>query len=122
MAPCVIALQELLNTSMCYRYSIAANLNFNAKTSVCVVFTPKHYKLSFLLLFVNTLSIMYTDSIKYLGFTFTSNNCGDGDVLKQRRMLYCRSNRLVRLFNKGSKTVLLELCKNFNTVFYCSDI
>ena len=36
------------------------------------------------------------------------------------RMLYCRSNRLVRLFNKCSKPVLLELCRSFCTVFYCS--
>ena len=36
------------------------------------------------------------------------------------RMLYCRSNRLVRLFSKCSKPVLLELCKSFCTVFYCS--
>ena len=34
-------------------------------------------------------------------------------------MLYCRSNRLVRLFYKCSKPVLLELCRNFCTVFYC---
>ena len=34
-------------------------------------------------------------------------------------MLYCRSNRLVRLFNKCSKLVLLELCRSFCTVFYC---
>ena len=66
---------------------------------------------------MNTLPIMYTDSIKYLGFTFTSNNCDDADILKQMRMLYYRANRLVRLFNKCSKPVLLELC--FCTVFYC---
>ena len=35
------------------------------------------------------------------------------------RMLYCRSNRLVRLFNKCSKPVLFELCRSFCTVFYC---
>ena len=34
-------------------------------------------------------------------------------------MLYCRSNRLVRLFNKCSKSLLLELCRSFCTVFYC---
>ena len=34
-------------------------------------------------------------------------------------MLYCRSNRLVRLFNKCSKPVLLELCRSVCTVFYC---
>ena len=35
------------------------------------------------------------------------------------RMLYCRSNRLVRLFNMCSKLALLELCRSFCTVFYC---
>ena len=50
----------------------------------------------------------------------SSNNCDDNDMLKQMRMLYCRSNRLVRLFSKCSKPVLLELCKSFCTVFYCS--
>ena len=34
-------------------------------------------------------------------------------------MLYCRSNRLVRLFNKCSKPVLLELCRRFCKAFYC---
>ena len=34
-------------------------------------------------------------------------------------MLYCRSNRLVRLFNKCSKPVLLALCRSFHTVFHC---
>ena len=40
---------------------------------------------------------------EYLGYTFCSNNCDDNDMLKQRRMLYCRSNRLVRLF-QGRQT------------------
>ena len=117
MAPCAIARQELLN--ICYRYSVEVNLNFNATKSFCVAFTPKHYKLSLQPLFMNKLPIMYTDSIKYLGFNFTSNNCDDADILKQMRMLYCRSNRLVRLFNTCSKPVLLELCRSFYTVFYC---
>ena len=61
---------------------------------------------------------MYTDSIKYLGFTFTSNNCDDADILKQMRMLYCRSNRLVRLFNKCNKPVLFELCRSYCPYFW----
>ena len=68
---------------------------------------------------MNTLPIVYTDSSKYLGFTFTSNNCDDTHTLKQMWMLLCRSNRLVRIFNKCSKPVLLELCRSFCTVFYC---
>ena len=49
----------------------------------------------------------------------TSNNCDDPDnISKQMRMLNCRSNRLVRLFNKCIKPVLLELCRSLCTVFY----
>ena len=117
MAPCAIALQELIN--VCYQYSNEIDLNFNATKSFCVAFTPKHYKLLLPSLFMNSLPILYADSIKYLGFIFTCNNCDDSDILKQMRMLYCRSNRLVRLFNKCSKPVLLELCRSFCTVFYC---
>ena len=57
MAPCAIALQELLN--ICYRYSVEVNLNFNATKSFCVAFTPKHYKLSLPPLFMNISPIMY---------------------------------------------------------------
>ena len=117
MVPCVIALQELIN--VCYQYSNEIDLNFNTTKSFCVAFTPKHYKLLLPSLFMDSLLILYADSIKYLGFIFTSNNCDDSDILKQMRMLYCRSNRLVRLFNKCSKPVLLELCRNICTVFYC---
>ena len=101
------------------QYSNEIDLNFNATKSYCVAFTPKHYKLLLLSLFLNSLPILYADSIKYLGFIFTSNSSDDSDILKQMRMLYCRSNRLVRLFNKCSKPVLLELGRSFCTVFYC---
>ena len=57
--------------------------------------------------------------IKYPGFTLVSNNCDDADILKQIRMLYCISNRLIRLFNMCSKPVLHELYRNRCTVFYC---
>ena len=99
MAPCAIAdLQELIN--VCYQYSNEIDLNFNATKSFCVAFTSKHYKLLLPLLFMNSLLILYADSIKYLGFIFTSNNCDDSDIVKQMRLLYCRSICLVRLFNK----------------------
>ena len=38
MAPCAIALQQLLN--ICHRYSIIVDLNFNALKSFCFAFTP----------------------------------------------------------------------------------
>ena len=42
MAPCAIALQELIN--ICCLYSIEIDLNFNATKSYCMIFTPRNYK------------------------------------------------------------------------------
>ena len=66
MAPCAIALQELIG--LCYEYSVDIDLNFNATKSYCVAFTPKLYKLALPSLHINHLPISYTDSIKYLGY------------------------------------------------------
>ena len=117
MAPCAIALQELIN--LCYDYSIEIDMNFNALKSYCIAFTPKLCKLTLPSLHINSLSISYTDSIKYLGNMFSSNNSDDTEMLWQMRLLYCRSNRLFRMFNKFSKNVLIELCRSFCTTFYC---
>ena len=120
MAPCAIALQELIN--ICCVYSIEIDLNFNATKSYCMIFTPRNYKRFIPPHYLNKLPVLYTDSIKYVGYTFSStcNIWDDNDMLKLMQMLYCRSKRLVRLFSKCSKPVLLELCKSFCTVFYCS--
>ena len=128
---------------MCFKYSIEIDLNFNALKSYCVAFLPKLYKLALPELHINSMPISYTDSIKYLGYIFSSNNNDDAEMLRQMRLLYCRSNRLVRLFSKHvaklsllsyvevfaqrftvlfskcSKTVLIELCRSFCTTFYC---
>ena len=69
MASCAIALQELLN--ICHSYSIS--VDFNPLKSFCVGFTPKPFKLSSPKININSAHISYTDSIKYLGFTFTSS-------------------------------------------------
>ena len=111
MAPCAIALQELLNT--CHRYSIIADFNFNALKSFCIAFTPKFFKLFFPKLYINTAPNPYTDSLKYLGFIFTNSHKDDSDVLRQMRMLHSRSYRLVRLFYSCSRNVLIELGRSF---------
>ena len=71
---------------------------------------------------MNSLSILYADSIKYLGFIFTSNNCDDSDILKQMRMLYCRSNRLVRhycpyFWTQYYKTTLSNIRVAYNNAY-----
>ena len=72
MAPCAIALQELLN--ICHSYSISVDVNFNLLKQFCIGFTPKLFKLSLPKININSAHIPYTDSIKYLRFTFTDDN------------------------------------------------
>ena len=68
MAPCAIALQELIN--ICCLYSIGTYFNFNATKSYCMIFIPRNYKLLIPLLYLNKMTVLYTDFIKYLGFIF----------------------------------------------------
>ena len=48
-----------------------------------------------------------------------NNNSDDTEMLRQMRLLYCRSNRLYKMFNKCIKNVLIKLCRSFCTTFYC---
>ena len=100
-------------------YSITVDVNFNALKSFCVAFTPKLFNLRFPELNINAALILYTDSIKYLRFTFTNSHKDDNDMMRQMRMLYARSNRLVRLFHFCSRNVLIELGRSFCGSFYC---
>ena len=118
MAPCAIALQELLN--ICHSYSIIVDFNFNAKKSFCFAFTPRLFKLSLPYLHINTIPISYVDSVKYLGFTFAGAHKDDNDILRQMRTLYARSNRLLRIFHGCSTKVLIELGRSYCGSFYCS--
>ena len=118
LTPCAIVLQELLH--ICHNFSISVDVNFNALKSFCIAFTPKTFKLSLPQVTINPAHIPYTDSIKYLGFTFASSHKDDNDILRQMRMLYARSNRLVRLFHSCNTNVLLDLGRRFCGSFYCS--
>ena len=95
MAPCAIALQELIN--LCYEYSIGIDMNFNALKSHCIAFTPKLYKFTLPSLHINSLPMSYTDSTLYLVprmyCMFSSNNSDDTEMLRQMRLLNSISNR-----------------------------
>ena len=47
----------------------------------------------------NNVPLVYVDSIKYLGFTFSRNHKDDDDMLRQMRTLYARSKRKIRIFH-----------------------
>ena len=77
------------------------------------------YKLALPSLHINHLPISFTDSIKYLGYIFTSDNSDDAEMLRQMKLLYCRSSRLIRMFNKCSQNVFIDLSKSICTTFCC---
>ena len=117
MAPCPAALQKLIN--ICYDYSMQNNLSFNSSKSFCMVFKPRLYKLSSPSLYMSTEKLEYTNSTKYLGFTFSSDKKDDNDMLRQLRILYTKSNRILRLFNCCSIDVKLALFRSYCACFYC---
>ena len=80
MTTCVMALQELLN--ICHSYSISVDVNFNPLKSFCIGFAPKLFKLRLPKININSAHIPYTDSIKYLGFTFTSIQKDDNHIIR----------------------------------------
>ena len=96
VVPSPAALQELIDT--CYDFSVQSDLSFNSSKSYCMVFKPKSYKLSCPRLYMDNQLLKYTDDIKYLGFTFSSDQKDDIDLPRQLRLLYTKSNRLLRLF------------------------
>ena len=89
MAPSPAALQELID--ICYDFSVQNDLSFNSSKSYCMVFKPKSYKLSCPRLYMDNQLLKYTDDIKYFGFTFSSDQKDDKDLLRQLRLLYTES-------------------------------
>ena len=63
--------------------------------------------------------LKYTDDIKYLDFTFSSDQKDDKDLLRQLRLLYTKLNRLLRLFYHCSTDVKIALFRRYCTCFYC---
>ena len=117
LAPSPAALQKLIN--ICYDYSMQNNLSFNSSKSFCMVFKPRLYKLSSPSLYMSTEKLEYTNSTKYLGFTFSSDKKDDNDMLRQLRILYTKSNIILRLFNCCSIDVKLTLFRSYCACFCC---
>ena len=62
---------------------------------------------------MSTEKLEHTNSTKYLGFTFSSDKKDDIDMLRQLRILYTKSNRILRLFNCCSINVKLALFRSY---------
>ena len=95
---------------------------FNPLESVYIVFTPRKSNLFILNMFFNSSFLKQSYNLKYLGFTMTAKSRDDDDILKELRLLYIRSNIMIRTFNKCSDSVKVELFKSYCTALYCSHL
>ena len=103
MAPSPAAWQERIDICI----YVQNNLSFNSSKSYCMVFIPKSYTYtSCPRLYMDNQILKYTDDIKYLGFTFSSDQKDDEDLLRQLNMVYTKSNRLLRLLSHHSVEIV----------------
>ena len=56
---------------------------------------------------------------KYLGFTFSDSKSDDCIMLRQMRLLYVKSNTLLRTFGDCSTDVKITLFQSYCTALYC---
>ena len=60
-----------------------------------------------------------TDNTMYLGITFCETLKDDKDMIRQMRILYAKSNKLLRIFSNCTTDVKLVLFDSYCTSLYC---
>ena len=83
-----------------------------------MVFKPNLFKLYCTAVYLNGNIIIYVEK-KYLGCMFTNYKQDDVEMLRQLRLLYMRSNKIIRMFYFCTIKDKLEFFGRFCTSFYC---
>ena len=84
-----------------------------------MVFKPNRFKLYCSAVYLNGNIIDYVEKTKYIGYMFTNDKQDDVEMLRQLRLLYMQSNKIIHNFHFCTIVVKLELFKSFGTSFYC---
>ena len=109
MAPTATAMQCTYILDICYNYGLDNDVLFNPLKSVCMLFKPKRYKLYRPNIMIGTEVLKYVDNTKYLGITLCETLIDDEDMIRQMRLLYAKSNNLLRIFSHCTTDVKLVL-------------
>ena len=72
---------------------------------MCTVFKPKAYKLYIPTGFSGSDALKFIKESKYLEFTFSDSKSDDCDMLRQMRLLYAKSNKVLQTFSHCSMDV-----------------
>ena len=120
ISPSWHAQQALLN--LCCESTSALFMKFNVAKSATVIFPPykgsKRVTYMFPSFALDGCPIIVVDNCKYLGHFLSSKDDDDVDILHQNRLLYARTNLLIRKFGRCSKEVKLCLFKAYCMNFY----
>ena len=85
----------------------------------CTVFKPKAYKLYLPTVFIGSDALKFINESKYLGFIFSDSKSDDCDMLRQMRLLYAKSNKILWTFSHCSTDVKITLFQSYCTSLYC---
>ena len=121
ICPSVKGLQRLVD--VCQEYGDCNDITYNCKKTVCMRILPKQLKLinnSEIKLYDKNLE--FVDICKYLGFYMNRSFCDDGDINRQMRSFYIRSNYLIRNFSKCSDNVKSLLFNSYCSSMYCAPL
>jgi Reverse transcriptase (RNA-dependent DNA polymerase) len=120
LAPSWQALQSLINLLN----SCASDINMlcNVAKTVCMVFKPKRSNMivasNFPHFNLNGVALQFVSEFKYLGHIINNELSDDNDIKREIRLLFMRTNILIRRFNKCSVYVKLSLFKAYCMCLY----
>ena len=107
MTPTATAMQCMLD--ICYNYGLDNDVLCNPLKSVYMLFIPTGYTCMLYRpnIMIGIEVLKYVDHTKYLGITFCETIKDDKDMIRQMRLLYAKSNKLLRIFSHCTTDVKL---------------
>ena len=120
MAPSAVGLQLLI--SVCEKYGVDHDILYNPIKSKCMTILPSGYRLKIPSVKLNSIDLVYTNCIKYLGVLLSSKLDDNADIARQIRCLYTSSNILFSKFAYCTQSVKLHLLESFCLSFYCASL
>ena len=103
-------LQELLDECVLTNNEIC--LKFNEKKSHCIIISPNQHALVANVLLGRT-SLMWENSVKYLGIDLMAGSSFDVDLDQVRRKFIVSANSILRHCSGASELIKLYLCESY---------
>ena len=86
--------------NLCYEFSQFNGIIFNFIKSQCMVFKLNRFKLYCPVVYLNgNILLIMLKKKEYLGYMFTNDKQDDVEMLRQFRLLYFLSNKILRMFH-----------------------